>query len=169
MIKTFPGYNKLIVPPPLGNDSKLNINISINLDKIITIDENGGHFKTKITMLRKWINPQLSYLNLKRNIEKNLISTEESERIWTPRMDFKNVDQADDIKVTDFSDMMVILPNSEFKFEKDDRSNMRNTRLFKGSENVIFYLIMPIVTETMCPLIVTWFLVGSPYLVRQYQ
>ena len=139
VVKIFPGYNKLLAPPPMDNDSKLKINISLNLDKIIAVDENGGHFKTKITVRRRWLDPQLSFLNLKRDIEKNQISMEERKRIWTPRMTYRNIDQSDDIKVTDQSDIMLIVPNSEFKFEKDDQSNVRNTRLFKGSENVISY------------------------------
>ena len=138
-IRIFPGYNKHLVPPPLGNDDSLLMNISINVDQIITVDENGGHFKTKITMIRRWINPQLSYLNLKRSIELNQIPKEDRERMWMPWMTYKNIDQADDIKVTDQNDIMMILPHSEFKFEKDGRSNIYNTRVFKGSENIIFY------------------------------
>ena len=67
----FPGYYKLLTPPPVGNDSKLMINVSLNIDDIITVDENNGFFKTKITMERKWINSRLTYLNLKRNPLKN--------------------------------------------------------------------------------------------------
>ena len=65
----FPGYNKHLVPPPVGNESKLIVNVSLNIDNIITIDESGGYFKTKITLIRRWINSQLTYINLKRNME----------------------------------------------------------------------------------------------------
>ena len=47
VVKIFPGYNKLLAPPPMDNDSKLKINISLNLDKIIAVDENGGNSRPR--------------------------------------------------------------------------------------------------------------------------
>ena len=73
----FPGYNKYLVPPPLGNESTLTLNLSINIDEIITIDENNGYFKIKMTLARKWFNTQLTYQNLKRSMEMNTMSTED--------------------------------------------------------------------------------------------
>ena len=67
VIKTFTGYNKFLVPPPIGTDTTLIMNISLNIEEIITIDENEGYFKIKQTLVRNWYNSQLTYQNLKRN------------------------------------------------------------------------------------------------------
>ena len=83
---TFSGYNKFLVPPPVGNESTLTMNVSINIDDIITIDENDGYFKIKMTLIRKWFNTQLTYQNLKRSMAKNKMSTEDY---------FKNVETQD--------------------------------------------------------------------------
>ena len=136
---TFSGYNKFLVPPPVGNESTLTMNVSINIDEIITIDENDGYFKIKMTLTRKWFNTQLTYQNLKRRMAKNKMSTEDIARMWKPWTVLQNIEHVGEVKNTDKADIMAVIPHPEFKFERDDRTNIRNTRLFKGSENVISY------------------------------
>ena len=46
-IVSFAGYNKFLVPDPIGDETALTINVSINIYKIITIDENNGYFKSR--------------------------------------------------------------------------------------------------------------------------
>ena len=135
---TFKGYNKLLAPPPLGNETKLSIDLSIYIDKIIEINEVEGYFKTKITTVRKWLNSQLTYQNLKKDPNKNKISKEDMKRIWQPWFVFENiVEVKNDVSPTDIPDVFMIAPNQEFNFEMDDKTNFRNTRLFKGDENII--------------------------------
>ena len=51
---TFKGYiNKLFAPPPLGNETKLSLKLSIHINKIIELNEVEGYFKTKFTQIRK--------------------------------------------------------------------------------------------------------------------
>ena len=45
---TFSGYNKNLVPPPVKNELRLSLNISVIIDKIMDIDENDGYFTIKI-------------------------------------------------------------------------------------------------------------------------
>ena len=113
------------------------MNITINIDKIIDINENEGYFTVKWTMIRKWRNSQLTYQNLKRNPNKNKVSAEDEERMWTPWFLFENIQSTEDIKKTDQKHSVTIVPNQEFHFEMSDKTNFRNTRLFKGDENVI--------------------------------
>ena len=136
---TFPGYNQFLVPPPVGDDSTLIMNVSINIDDIIAIDENLGDFKTKITIVRKWVNTQLTYQNLKRNWEKNKISKEDTGKMWIPWTNFKNVERSKDIELTDEGKSVHIIPHTEYLFELDDRTNVRKTKLFNGTENIILY------------------------------
>ena len=137
---TFPGYNKFLVPPPLGNASHLVINVSVIIDDIIALDENAGYFKTKITLIRRWVNKQLIYQNLKRNADKNQIATEDMEKMWKPWVVFENTEYEGDIKDTDKEQkIMKIDPHQDFLFKLADTTNLRNTRLFKGDENVISY------------------------------
>ena len=136
---TYSGYNKFLVPPPLVNESSLLLNISININKIKTVNENDGFLKIKFTMLREWLNTQLTFQNLKRDGTRNLITKEDRERMWKPWFSFKNTEHLGDTKATDMPDMMWIIPNKKFNYKRDDRTNYRNTRLFNGDENVISF------------------------------
>ena len=135
---TFKGYNKLLAPPPSGNETKLSIDLSIYIDKIIEINEIEGYFKTKTTFIRKWRNSQLTYQNLKKDPKKNKISKADMKKMWTPYFGFENIlAQNNDVSNTDKPHIFMIAPNQEFNFEMDDKTNFRNTRLFKGDENII--------------------------------
>ena len=48
------------------------------------IDENHGYFKKKMSIVRTWFDPQLKYMNLKRNGENNQLSSNSINSIWVP-------------------------------------------------------------------------------------
>ena len=153
---TYDGYKKFLAPPPVRNEKKLLLNVSINIDKIIEINDNDGFFMTKWTMNRKWLNPQLTYQNLKRSPVKNRISVDEIKKIWTPWFVFENIRYKDDTKRSDKKDVMMIIPNQEFNFKLSDKTNFQNTRLFKGDENVIdFY--KQYTTKWVCDFDMRWY------------
>ena len=153
---TFAGYKKFLVPPPIGNETTLVMNISINIDEIITIDENNGFFEIKMTVVRNWFNTQLTYQNLKRNSAKNTMSTEDIKRMWKPWTISQNIKHVDEAKKTDKADIMTIIPNSDFKFTRDGRTNIHNTMLFKGSENAIHYELQ-VTINWICNFNMRWY------------
>ena len=136
---TFKGHiNKLFAPPPLGNETKLSLKLSIHINKIIEINEVEGYFKIKFTQIRKWLNSQLTYQNLKKDQNKNKISKKDYDRMWNPWLVYENiVDVKSDVNPIDIKDIFMIEPNQKFNFEMDDKTNFRNTRLFRGDENMI--------------------------------
>ena len=136
---TFKGYNKFLAPPGIGNGLNLSLNTSIYIHKIIEINEIDGYFKTKLTLTRKWKNPQLTYQNLKRDPENNELSSEDMQKMWRPYFVFDNIEQQDDYNPTDTPDRIMIVPNEEYQYQMDDKSDFRNTRLFKGDENFIHF------------------------------
>ena len=138
-IVTFAGYNKFLVPEPIGTDNLLTINISFIIDEIITIDEKNGYFLVKLTFIRSWFNPQLKYQNLKKEATKNTMTEDDIEFMWIPFSLLNNIKHTDEIKKTEVRDTMFIIPNKEFKFKKGDKTNIQNTMLFDGSENSIQY------------------------------
>ena len=153
---TFNGYNKLFAPPPLENHTKLFINISINIDKIIDIHENEGFFTAKMTLFRKWRNSQLTYQNLKRDPIKNKMSTDDIERMWKPYFVFENIRHNDDYKRTNERDFMTIIPGQEFPFKSSDKTNFRKTRLFRGDENFIDFQRQS-TTRWVCDFDMRWY------------
>ena len=156
LIVTFAGYKKFLVPEPVGNENSLIMNISIIIDEIITIDEKNGYFLTKLALIRNWFNPQLKYKNLKKEASKNPMTQDDIEFMWVPWTLLNNVKNEDEVKKTELRDMMTIIPNKEFKFIKDDKTNIQNTRLFDGSENAINYEVQRTV-NFVCNFNMKWY------------
>ena len=138
--RTFPGYKKHLVPSPKGNNSMLQVNLSIIIDEILEIDETRGFFKVKMTTIREWYNSQLTFQNLKRE-RKNFMSQEDVKSMWVPAIVFQNVQNIEDhLKTTDKKDVTMIVPNSEFTYSESDQTVLQNLRTFLGSENLLSQL-----------------------------
>ena len=146
----------MFAPPPFEDQTEIFINVSINIDKIIEINENEGFFTIKWTLMKKWHNSQLTYQNLKRNPNKNKMSADDTERMWKSWMVFENVQHKDDMKKTDEKHIMTIIPSEEFHFELSDKTNFRRTRLFKGDKNVIVHKKQYNV-KWICDFDMTWY------------
>ena len=48
------GYNKFLVPPPVGAQSKVELNMSVEVINILKMDEVEGSFRTRLFLRRKW-------------------------------------------------------------------------------------------------------------------
>ena len=130
---------KHLVPPPKDDkgESKLNLTLSATIDEIIKINEFEGFFRFKTTLSRVWYNTQLTFLNLKNDSTKNVLSSEEKDLMWIPWTVFDNIESIKDYLRTDANDILTIEANDNFTYRLDDKTNMKRTRLFTGSENII--------------------------------
>ena len=72
------------MPPPVGGQSKVELNISVDLTKILKFDEVEGSFRTKLFLRRQWLDPRLSYRNLKTERRVDLLSPSEEEGLRAP-------------------------------------------------------------------------------------
>ena len=133
------GYNKFLVPPPIGQRSTLELNMSIDVVNILLINEVQGYFRTRFILLREWLDPQLNYKDLKKDSRLNLLSPKEEETVWFPEVVFENV--ASD------EDWMEIVLSKEYNIvrniEDDDIdpvgvTAIDNTFMFSGEENSHF-------------------------------
>ena len=136
---TFDGYKKHTVPPPIEDESTLNVTISCSIDEIMEINEFEGFFRIKLTFSRSWYNPQLTFLNLKQDSKKNIMSLDEKNQMWTPWIVFDNLESINDYQKTDELDILLVEVGENFTYRVDDKTNKRVTRLFSGSENMIKY------------------------------
>ena len=133
------GYNKFLVPPPIGKRSMLELNMSVDVVDILLINEVKGYFRTRFVLLREWFDPQLTYRDLKKDSRLNLLSPTEQETVWFPEVVFENV--ASD------EDWMEIVLSKEYNIvrniEDDDIdpvgvTAIDNTFMFSGEENSHF-------------------------------
>jgi hypothetical protein len=135
---TSAGYNRAHVPPPVGTDRKLNLNISITIEEIVEINEIDGYWRTKIEFARSWFDKKLTYQNLKESGGNKLIP-EDRDPIWRPWTVYENIESRDKYGKADKDLVIRITPNGNFDFEVADNTYLHNTHLFAGSDNMITY------------------------------
>ena len=93
---------------------------------------------------------------------KNSISEQDVKKMWTPWLVFDNIlDLNNDVSPTDLPNSFLIDPNQDYNFQMDDKTNFRNTKLFKGDENVI-HQQKQITVKWVCDFDLRWYPRWSP-------
>ena len=131
-VKPIVGYNKLLAPPPLPGNKYIHVNISLNFRKILYIDEVENFIRITFLQKKEWYDSLLTYQNLKRD-KVNLISEEDKAIIWIPFITYKNIENAAKAKRTDEPDLFKVVPNEEFYFKHNSKTDNQNAFLFEGS------------------------------------
>ena len=133
------GYNKFLVPPPLGNRAMLELNMSIDVVNILLINEVKGYFRTRFILLREWYDPQLNYKDLKKDSRLNLLSPAEEETVWFPEVVFENVASDEDwMEIALSKEYNVVRDIKEDDIEPMGVTAIDNTFMFSGKENYHF-------------------------------
>ena len=146
------GYKKELTPhPEMGQD--VPVKFSLNILDILEINELTGVFSVKFSLTREWFDSRLMFKNIKKDpgMQMNTLLVEESEAIWFPYLEFKNLREKEDIKVTDVSDIQKVLPNDNFSYVIKG-----NMHIFKGSENALS-LTKERSVEWMCDYTLHWY------------
>ena len=77
-------YNKGMIPPPVNNLNKAGIELSIEVHRILAINEIEETFRISYSLILTWKDPRLSYHNLKKNSNLNVLSSTEQFSVWRP-------------------------------------------------------------------------------------
>ena len=136
LIKENPSYSKGISPPPLKKKLYTDVFVSVDLKRILKIDEIEGIFKVKFTLYTKWIDSRLTFQNLKKNPNLNVLQIERQMNIWTPTIIFENTEQSQ-TSTNDKKSMIRILPEKDFTFTRSPKTEYRNTEYFEGAKNLL--------------------------------
>ena len=126
------GYNKLLTPPPLPGDQYLHVNVSLDFRQILYIDEEESFLRITHSVQKDWYDSLLTYQNLKKN-KVNLISHDDKIMIWNPWITYKNVENADKTKRTGEAEKLKVVPNEEFLFKHNSKTDNLNALLFEVS------------------------------------
>ena len=92
------GYNK-VVPPFTKVDSwnkttvPVAIDVSINLLKMMGIDERENTIDLQFDIILEWKDHRMTYNNLKRDFSLNALTDSEKEMVWLPIVVYANTDQ----------------------------------------------------------------------------
>ena len=124
------GYNKLLTPPPLPGDQYLHVNVSLNFRQILYIDEEENFLRITHSLEKDWYDSLLTYQNLKKD-RVNLISKHDKNMIWTPWITYNNVENAAKSKRTGKAEKFIVVPNEEFHFKHNSKTDNQNALLFE--------------------------------------
>ena len=125
--------NNVLLSSPLSGNSKVSVELSVVLQGILKLDEIGGIMYIKYLLLAKWKDPGLTFHNLKRDANQNLLSDVEWSRIWVPRIIFDNT-EATDKSIMDRDAIIRVLANENFTHTTTDIHHHQNIYVFEGKE-----------------------------------
>ena len=127
-------YLKDKPPPALPGKDKAEVRVSLNLLDILSLAVVDMKITTKYELQLEWIDPRITFLNLKENTNLNGLIPFELQQIWIPSIIFSNT-QADDFSILDRKTIGAIKRNGPFtKSGQDDKENIYR---FSGSANPI--------------------------------
>ena len=78
------GYNKKI--PPFGQDSNVNVSVSINFLRVVDIAEEDYRIENQFEMSLMWKDSRVTFQNLKLTDSLNALSHEDMHKLWLPKV-----------------------------------------------------------------------------------
>ena len=133
------GYNKLI--PPLISSKPVEVSVSIDLLKLVDIDEVDYSIEIQFGITLKWKENRAIYQNLKKRDSLNALSQNDIQMLWLPEVVYENTDQKETTRLGEHG-------NGEWKTRMVVRKEVEagtmtgpeavdETEIFKGDENTL--------------------------------
>ena len=129
-------YSKGISPPPKKYSNINDVFIAVDIKKILKVDEIGEIMEIKFKLYLTWIDSRLTYRNLKKNPNLNVLQPDLQSSIWTPVILFSNTKYSDQTEL-DKKSLIRVLPHKNFMYKKSDMSENQNIYYFHGAENIL--------------------------------
>lgn len=128
------GYNKFLVPSPRVLEGKLSVNVSIDIQKILYIDEVEHFIRMTLSFTKLWYNEHLTFQNLKQD-GLNQIFQDDMNIVWIPFIEFNSMENKNKCERTEKQELFTIVPNKKFRYEHNGVWERENAFLFSGQEN----------------------------------
>ena len=131
--------NKNLIPPPLNSEKHLYVHISIKIVRILYIDEITKYMKIYFTFQKEWFNSFLTFQNLNKE-SRNTLFPEDVENMWIPMFASRTTDDENKCTLKEHDVAFVnIIPNENFEYEHNPKSDFQNALLFQDSELFMKY------------------------------
>ena len=129
-------YNKNI-PPISSSIQQVKVDVSIDLLKLVRINEEVNSIEFQFTITLKWKESRATYYNLKQKESQNILMQEDVERLWLPEVIYENTDQKEitrlgvewEWKTT------VLVKREQENFMRINLESLDETHIFSGEEN----------------------------------
>ena len=125
-----------MTPLPEERGSKAEIEVSVDLNKVLEINEIGQIFHVSYVLSLQWYDPRLKYHNLKENVNLNVLSPSEKKSIWSPTLILDNT-RSQEILVQDEKSTMKVITNDSSRYTVADVTFLRNFHSYEGKENTL--------------------------------
>ena len=122
--------------PPLSLEAKrkkekLPVHIEMNIFSVLELNEINSWMKLQLELHVKWIDPRLMFANLKLGETRNILSSEQKEKLWVPSLIFEN--NKEKMKAVFGSDSIGdIILTENASFDLSPLNSMIKTKIFKG-------------------------------------
>ena len=126
LVEQSSAYKKQLSPPPEGNKTMSEVQMSIDIINLEKIDEIKASVVYQYLLFLTWYEGRLRFQNLK-TTGTNQLESKEAEQLWVPRIVFYNTGE----RLENLMDEKTTTTVQR----KGDFTTVKNRQLFKGSEN----------------------------------
>ena len=131
------GYNKKV--PPVTSIDPVNVSVSIDLLKLVDIDEEDYSIEIQFEISLEWKEKRGIYHNLKRHDSLNALSQDDIERLWLPEVVYENTDQKETTRLGDTGNgewkTNVVVRKEVETGTMSSLESVDETEIFTSSEN----------------------------------
>ena len=134
-------YNKNI--PPIGRTAgggsvPAEVKISINLMKVVEIEERDHSIHLQFEINLQWREDRVKYQNLKDEVSLNALSERDIRTLWLPRIEYANTDQKDTTRLgMEWEWVTQVSVLKEGDFTRSGLQEVDEAEIFKGDQNTL--------------------------------
>ena len=95
------GYNKNVPPVSVNNGKKEMVNVSLSIDllKLVDIDEEDYSIEIQFAITLEWIENRATYQHLKNDRSLNALTQDDIQQLWLPEVIYENTDQKESTRL----------------------------------------------------------------------
>ena len=113
------------------NGKKIPVHIEMHILSVLKLNEINSRMKLQLELHVKWIDPRLKFANLKEGEQKNMLSSEQKQKLWVPSLIFEN--NKEKMKAVFGSDSIGdIILTEKASFDLSPLNSLIKTKIFKG-------------------------------------
>ena len=131
------GYNKNV--PPINSSDPVNVSISIDLLRLVDIDEEDYSIEIQFEIMMKWKENRARFHNLKHTAALNALTHGDIQKLWLPEVIYENTDQKESTRIGEFGagewKTNIVVTREEEDGFMSGPDFVDETEVFSGSHN----------------------------------
>ena len=128
------GYNMEV--PPIVSGGPVDVSVSIDLLKIVDIDEEDYSIEIQFEITLKWKENRATYNNLKKRDSLNALKQRDFGRLWLPEVIYENTDQKKTTRLgSNWEWKTRVIVKREGNYSLSGLDSLDETEIFLGHEN----------------------------------